>query len=263
MDSLLRRSVRFAVNGAPTAPGPNGYAGSPPLRGLGRFFELRVDAVGGVDARSGYLVNIRAIDRAVRERVLPLVERACDAPEEGDPARLLREALEALAEALPVQVRAIELALSPYHALAMETADTSIALLRVRFDFSAAHRLHVTGWSDDRNRECFGKCNNPSGHGHNYQLEPTVEVPAGMGPVDVRRLEQIVQAHVIERFDHKHLNIDTAEFAEGSGLIPSVENIARVCFDLLEGPIAALGRGARLRSVRVWETDRTSSEYPA
>ena len=83
------------------------------------------------------------------------------------------------------------------------------------YEFSSAHRLHSHVLSDEENREIFGKCNNPSGHGHNYVLEVTVK-----GEVDLRTglvaglnfLDEVVQKQVYTRFDYKHLNLDTSEF---------------------------------------------------
>lgn len=262
VETLLRRTVRFAAR--PDAPrGPNGYAASPPARTIAQFLECTVECRGEPDPQSGYLLNIKTIDDAVHRHVRPLIAAARD-PHGADLGPLLRDALHALDHALPVPVDRLELALSPYHALAMTTADPQHAEIRLRFDFAAAHRLHVPAWSDQANREHFGKCNNPNGHGHNYQLEVRVALPAAqMGAFSTDALERAVQATVIDRFDHKHLNHDTAEFADGDGLNPSVENIARVCYDLLAAPVARLPGAPALRSVRVWETDRTSSRYPA
>jgi 6-pyruvoyltetrahydropterin/6-carboxytetrahydropterin synthase len=73
-----------------------------------------------------------------------------------------------------------------------------------------------------------------------------------------------VDETIIQRFDHKYLNVDTQEFrAEAGGLNPSVENIAKVCFDLLAPAIRRAAPGVELRSITVWETDRTSCTYPA
>ncbi len=263
VETLLTRTVRFSSEGL--APrGPNGYAGSPPLVAMGPFVECSVTCRGKADPTSGYLVNIKAIDDAVHQHVRPRLEHAQRQEPKPHPARLLAESLDALTAALPATVERIELGLSPYHAIAMASTDRPHAEIRLRFDFAAAHRLHVPEWSEEANREHFGKCTNPHGHGHNYQLEVRVAAPASGPPlISVQALERMVQAQVIDRFDHKHLNLDTSEFADGSGLNPTVENIARVCFELLTGPIAGLGTGVGLRSVRVWETDRTSSQYPA
>lgn len=155
-------------------------------------------------------------------------------------------------------------------------------LLRVRAEFSAAHRLHAPGLSDEQNRALFGKCNNPSGHGHNYAVEAAVSLPAsgGASSLTPAALEALLDRHVVEPFDHKHLNIDTQDFnTDRGGVIPSVENIARVCYDRLAPHVAQLGthaaqlgthaapgaghQAAALASVTVWETDRTCATYPA
>ncbi len=125
------------------------------------------------------------------------------------------------------------------------------------FEFSASHRLHVARLSDEDNRRYFGKCNNPHGHGHNYQVEVTIgrQVPDEAGTVlPLPRFEDIVKHEVIDRLDHTHLNADVPEFAE---LNPSVENIARTIWSYLDGKLAP----ATLRRVRVWETGKTYAEY--
>ena len=127
------------------------------------------------------------------------------------------------------------------------------------FEFSASHRLHVPSLSADENRKVFGKCNNPGGHGHNYQVEVTVAGPLSAETGSVLPLpdfESIVKREVIDRFDHKHLNTDTPDFREVN---PSVENISRRVWELLEDKVSP----ARLARVRVWETAKTYAEYCA
>ena len=126
--------------------------------------------------------------------------------------------------------------------------------LTQRFDFSAAHRLHNDRLDDATNVEMFGKCNNPAGHGHNYQFDVTLAgEPDESGRLISRdRFCEIVQRLVIDRFDHKHLNVQTSEFRD---TIPSVENIAAVIYRLLKSELPTL------HSVRVWETEKTSAEY--
>lgn len=148
----------------------------------------------------------------------------------------------------------------------MSPQTPTVALLRQQFDFAAAHRLHVPTLSDEENRRIFGKCNNLRGHGHNYRVEPCVEVSVQQGgppAISLAEFERLTVEHIIARFDHTHLNDDTAEFntARG-GMNPSVENIARVCFERLAPAIRAAAPGAKLRYVTVWETDKTSSTYP-
>src|SRR5512140_2194511 len=92
--------------------------------------------------------------------------------------------------------------------------------------FSASHRLFNPSWPDARNAEVFGKCNNPNGHGHNYDIEVTVGggPPAETGMViDLKKLADIIEQEVIERVDHKNLNIDV-DFLRG--MIPTAENMA-------------------------------------
>jgi 6-pyruvoyltetrahydropterin/6-carboxytetrahydropterin synthase len=123
--------------------------------------------------------------------------------------------------------------------------------------FSAGHRLHNPAFSDDRNRETYGLCNNPSGHGHNYELEVTVEgeVDAETGYVlDLKQLKGLLGAHVLEDLDHANLNVDV-EWLEG--VIPTTENLAVAIWGRLEGRLGE----PKLVSVRLWETERNSVEY--
>ncbi len=127
------------------------------------------------------------------------------------------------------------------------------------FEFSAAHRLACAEFSEQKNREVFGKCASPNGHGHNYVLEVTVRgQPDGVAGVvlPIERLEGVVKREVIDRFDHKHLNLDCAEFAS---LNPSVENIAAAIWRLLDNRFSP----AKLWRVRVWETAKTYAEIEA
>lgn len=263
----LQRRVRFAINpaGQSAAPGTNGYAGNPPLRGLGLHSELLVECASTLDPRSQYVINIKDIDRAFRQRVLPgLSDRAREPG--ADPISLLPMILTGLRDALPASLTLVRWHLSPYLSVEMAVTDASTVLLRQRFDFCAAHRLHNPALSAEENRAVFGKCNNPSGHGHNYQFEPCVAVPlgaTGAKSLTLDTLERLAEDAIIERFDHKNLNTDTAEFRDGSGVLPTVEQISRVCFELLDQAIRAGGYAGALRSVTVWESDRTSSTYPA
>jgi 6-pyruvoyl tetrahydropterin synthase/QueD family protein len=130
--------------------------------------------------------------------------------------------------------------------------------IRQQYEFSAAHRLHVPGLSDEENRSVFGKCNNPAGHGHNYRLEVVVRVPIDDDgrTADAAAIDALVNEHAVERLDHKHLNTDVPEFAE---LNPSVENIVRVIWGMLDAPLAGLGGG--LEELSVWETSKTVCTY--
>lgn len=120
------------------------------------------------------------------------------------------------------------------------------------YTFSAAHRLHEIALSDDANRELFGKCNNPHGHGHTYQLEVTVggapDSTTGM-VVDLVELDRAVEAHVLSRVDHRHLNHEVPPFDK---LNPTSENVVRVIWEWLE-PVCP----ASLESLTLYETFRS------
>lgn len=271
----LTRTVRFCINDPSPSPAGelshNTFAGAPSMRGLGRYYELDVRCRGEVDPATGYFLNIKEIDRAVRATTIPAIERACRERPGSEPADALRDLLPELNTALKGSLLSVRWRLTPYYSVEMSPASPSsiapVALLRQQFDFAAAHRLHAPDLSDEQNRAIFGKCNNPKGHGHNYRVEPCVEVPVGgSGPrFTLTDLERITAEIILNRFDHTHLNEDTREFDQraAGGLNPSVENIAKVFFDLLGPAIERAGRHARLRSVTVWETDKTSCTYPA
>lgn len=263
---LLRRTVRVNVlpPGSPVGA-KNPYAGFPTMTAMGAFYAFEVCVRGEPDSHTGYLRDIKHVDRCVRETIVPAVTAAFSRPET-NLAVLLSEALPALDHALGGGLISVRWHLSPYYSLEVMMASASHArvLIREKFDFAAAHRLHVPALSDEANRATFGKCNNPSGHGHNYQFEPCVSLPLNSPATgfSVTTLERLADQVLIERFDHKHLNEDTPEFdPRRGGVNPSVENIATVFFNLLEPHVAAAG--AKLEHVTVWETDRTSATYPA
>lgn len=125
--------------------------------------------------------------------------------------------------------------------------------------FNAAHRLHNPEWSDEMNQQVFGKCNNPHFHGHNYRLvvQVTGEIDPRTGYVmDMKVLRDIMREEVLDKFDHKNLNLDTEEF---QNLNPTAENIAIVIWEILR---AKLETKLDLK-VRLYETERNFVEYPA
>lgn len=140
------------------------------------------------------------------------------------------------------------------------------ALLRQKFEIAAAHRLYVPELSDEENQRLFGRCANPSAHGHNYIIEPCVRVPVEQGGTPrfgLADLERATLASLIEPFDHRNLNVDCPQFDRAKGGVnPSVENISRVFYGLLAPAIAAHGHGVELASLTVWETEKTCSTYP-
>jgi 6-pyruvoyltetrahydropterin/6-carboxytetrahydropterin synthase len=124
-----------------------------------------------------------------------------------------------------------------------------------RYRFAASHRLHAPAFSDEQNRAMFGKCNNPHGHGHNYQLEIAVrgEVdPASGRAIDPERLDGLVREHVIRVLDHSNMNEKVPEF---KSMVPTTENLAILIERWLKQSWdAAFGTGPVLEYVRVQET---------
>ena len=132
------------------------------------------------------------------------------------------------------------------------------AIIR-REHFNAAHRLHNPAWSEEMNQHVFGKCNNPNFHGHNYNIE--VKVVGDVNPetgyvMDVKILKDLIKTNVLDRYDHKNLNLDVADF---KSVIPTAENIARVVYENL---LEHLPEGLEL-TIRIYETERNFAEYPA
>jgi len=123
--------------------------------------------------------------------------------------------------------------------------------------FNAAHRLFNPTWSDEKNEEIFGKCNNPNYHGHNYELIVQLkgEIDPDTGYVyDMKVLSDLIKVHVLNKFDHKNLNLDTVEF---KNLNPSAENIAVVIWQILRTQIDQKYE----LIVRLYETERNYVEY--
>ncbi|HJW29810.1 MAG TPA: 6-carboxytetrahydropterin synthase [Saprospiraceae bacterium] len=126
-----------------------------------------------------------------------------------------------------------------------------------REHFSAAHRLHNPKWSGEKNRDTYGKCNNPNGHGHNYIVEVTI---AGITPdasgmvIDLKKLSGIIRTEIIDKVDHRHLNHDVDVL---HGIIPTAENLAIAFWRLLNTGILQ----GKVHSVRLYESENNFAEY--
>ena len=128
----------------------------------------------------------------------------------------------------------------------------------VKVYFEAAHRLHNPAQSDQWNRDIYGKCNNPHGHGHNYVLEVTVEGPVDPTVgylIDMKILKEILKERIIDQVDHRFLNIEVPWL---EGIIPSAENLARAFFHRV---VDQLPKTIELSRVTVHETERNSATY--
>src|ERR1039457_5225771 len=129
-----------------------------------------------------------------------------------------------------------------------------------RATFSASHYYWNPAWTAEKNEQVFGRCANRNGHGHNYTLEVTVAGepdPVTGFVVDLKWLKEIMESEVLAAWDHRHLNLETPEFALA---IPTTENIAIAAWKRLELSVTAAG-GARLSRVRVYETLEIYAEY--
>lgn len=267
----LRRTVRIGIPMSkasitgefpPLELSRNGFAGIPPSDGFTAHHEVTVECTGVPSPQTGYLIGIQEIDAIVRTHLAPLLKSFFHAEKPPEPRNAIIQLGQVLELHLPPGIRLSTLRWSPgpFINLLWNTSMREQAIVTEHFEFSAAHRLHCPELSADENRRTFGKCNHPSGHGHNYRLAVAVRVRTGPGApiLSTGALEGIVSRTVLDRFDHRHLNVDCPEFVT---LNPSVENIARVCHGLLEHEIAAVG--AALDHVTVWETEKTSATYPA
>ncbi|MGC9258697.1 MAG: 6-pyruvoyl trahydropterin synthase family protein [Phycisphaerae bacterium] len=263
LDILLTREVRLAATSMVSASEEaNNFAANPAPDGLVPVVTLGVQIMGPVQLDTGMLVNIKRIDHIIRDIAAPALASLLDKKiRRIGPGLLLAELFNRCAAALtPHTMAALTLQLSPW--MYYQTCRGEMPMLRMaqRFEFSAAHRLHNPGLSAEINRQLFGKCNNPNGHGHNYELEvviggtPEPQTGQIMQLLDFQRL---VNQHVIEVFDHKHLNMDCPEFA---ALNPTVENIAQVIFAKIREVFPA---GVKLLAVKVWETPKTCCEVRA
>jgi len=121
---------------------------------------------------------------------------------------------------------------------------------------AASHRLHTPTLSEEQNRETYGKCNNPHGHGHNYAVEVTVSgtVDAATGMVcNLVELDACVRETVLARFDHENLNT----LKDFEAMVPTTENLAVAIYNILKQSF----RAAHLQQVRIEETSMNSFEY--
>jgi 6-pyruvoyltetrahydropterin/6-carboxytetrahydropterin synthase len=125
-----------------------------------------------------------------------------------------------------------------------------------RATFNAAHRLFREDWSDHQNKDVFGKCSNPNYHGHNYVLEVWLDGKIDLETgyvIDLKILKDYIKEEITERFDHRNLNLDCAEF---KNLNPTAENIALVCWRLLRSRLDSKYQ----LTIKLWETENNVVE---
>jgi len=260
----LARQVRFSVNPflETDSLGANGYTSKPCGSGLALFLELTVEIAGQVDPDTGFVVNVIDIDRALRRHAVPIfAERIRTDYRAGRHiglevlAQMLAQAGTVLAGQFgTARVDRLILKLNPYRKITMETNEPGVLYFSEKFEFAAMHKLWNDNFSSERNFEVFGKCAHPTGHGHNYIVEVTVETSPAAPGFEIGRFQKTVSTELIELVDHKNLNADLDAFQKA---IPTVENLAAFARNRLIGKFDP----ARLHSITIWESDRTYCTY--
>ena len=258
------RQVRFSINPflAKDSYGFNSFSSQPAGEGLSIFFELSVEVAGGVEPATGFVVNVLDIDKNVREFVVPIfAERIRENYRQGKHvglfgiAELLKSSWGQLADKFgTARISQLSLSLNPFRRVKINSKDYKMIYFSEKFEFAATHKLWNDEFSDERNFEVFGKCANPTGHGHNYVVEVTIKTPEGEDGLCIGDFERIVDDELIKVVDHKNLNVDVAEFSKTN---PTVENIAVFAWNKLAGKFGE----AALHCVTVWETDKTYCSY--
>ena len=259
----LSRQVRFTINPflAENSEGCNSFSSKPAGEGLGIYFELSVKLSGQVEEATGLVVNVTEIDKMVRQFVVPVFSAAVREDYQNGRhigferlAELLREAQSQLTDKFGIsKLEELSLKTNPFRKLAINCGDKEMIYFSEKFEFAATHKLWNDDFSEQRNFEVFGKCANPTGHGHNYVIEVTVG-SKNSGDLKVGDLETIVEHEFVALVDHRNLNADVEVFGK---IIPTVENIAVFAWDKLVDNFAA----AKLVCVTIWETEKTSCSY--
>jgi 6-pyruvoyltetrahydropterin/6-carboxytetrahydropterin synthase len=260
----LSRQVRFSVDPflEHDDSGSNPYASRPAGAGLSIFLELIVELAGPIAPRTGLLVNVSDIDAVARQFAVPVfAARIREHLRRGEHidlrvvAQILWLACERLRDRFETaRVDAVTAKLNPFRKLAMDTKEPGLVYFSEKFEFAATHKLWSDSLSEQQNLETFGKCANPTGHGHNYIVEVTIRTSADGPAFRIGEFEQIVDSQLMQWVDHKNLNLDVPRFSTKP---PTVENIAIFAWERLAGQFAS----AQLHCVTVWESDRTYCSY--
>jgi len=260
----LGRQVRFSIN--PFLPedslGFNSFSSKPAGEGLAIFFQLSVELAGAVDPGTGFVVNVTDIDECVRRYAIPVFAKQIREDFKAGRhsgfvrlAGLLKLTWGQLADKFgKARLSKLELSLNPFRKIAIDYRDKEMIYFSEKFEFAAMHKLWNDDFTEERNFEVFGKCANPSGHGHNYVVDVTIKKLDDGDEFCVGDFEKVVYGELIKLVDHKNLNVDVTEFSK---TIPTVENIAAFAWRKLADKFSQ----GKLHCVTVWETDKTYSSY--
>ena len=260
----LTRQVRFSLNPflSKDSRGYNSYASKPTGEGLAIFFELSVEVTGPVDPATGFVINVSKIDRNVREVAVPaFAERikqnfqAAKHTGLSEIAELLRLTSDRLTDKFgTAQLSELSLKLNPFRKIVVNSKDLNMVYFSEKFEFAAMHKLWNEDFTEQHNMEVFGKCANPTGHGHNYIVEVMLQMPPNRNDFSIGDFEKIVADEFIKLVDHKNLNADVDPFGKTN---PTVENIVSLAWNQLIGKFGK----AKLHRITIWETDRTYCSY--
>ena len=213
---------------------------------------LWVTLAGTCDRDSGFIVNVVEIDHVIGRALRETPVRA------DQPIDIFKWTRKVLADRLGgYTLSELKIDLNESLSIGWDSRIPNMIQVTRKYEIAAAHQLLNPDWNEAQNLEVFGKCYNPQGHGHNYTLELTLEGSPDLetGQIaDLEAVDQIVDEIIVERFDHKHLNKQTQEFAH---LNPTVENMVQVFWELLNGRFDK----ARLVKIGLWETPKTYAEY--
>lgn len=228
--------------------------------GHGHDYVLDLTIRGEIDQKSGVVINVVEIDKTIKQIIDEIDGKFLNKehPFFIDRIPTTENLTVFLWDSLChrfVDVELFRIRVVENHYLQSEKGRDSMVFLTRQYHFCAAHRLHSDHLSEEENKALFGKCNNPHGHGHNYYLDITVagepDPMTGM-IMNLADLDSIVHKTVLDKFDHKHLNLDTEQFKE---LNPTGEVMAAVIFEMLKSDLP------KLYKVGLWETKKNYFEY--
>ena len=260
----LARKVPLTISPLLPQPGKeqNSSVASSLDEGLTIFLELGVELTGPVNPDTGLIVNVTTIDDKVHEHIGPLLSKHIGQDfkqgkrvDISELSRLLYLTWDTLSDKFDnAALNKLTLALNPFRKISLNSEDKEMIYLSEKFEFAATHRLWNDNFSEKQNFDVFGKCANPSGHGHNYTAEVVVKLPSDRRSLHLGSLEQIVGDNFINLVDHRNLNVDVPHFAK---TIPTVENIAAFAWGILADKFGE----AKLHCITIWETDKTYCSY--
>lgn len=264
----LSRQIRFAVSPfkASIEEGANSYCAKPTAEGLAMLFALWVELKGNTNENTGFIINVSDIDKIVRNKAVKIFDTFIKQKFkqkqlvtfeqigqllgktwktiEKDFALVLNEV------EVPAQINSLAVEPGPARKIAIKEKGGDMLYFSEKFEFSASHTLWNKKFSKSANEKVFGKCANPTGHGHNYIVEVTVKKTAKGESLKAGDFEKTIEKQFIRIVDHKNLNTDVKHFKKVN---PTVENIAEFAFRSLAGKLKPM----ELDSVTVWENDRT------